>query len=78
MDIPVILTELDKIQTEINQEPCIHPATGGICCLEPDRWTGKGWNQWDPSKMCSGCAAYWHVAAAVNELRELQRRGQLT
>lgn len=71
MDIEKILKSLDPIQSQLNYGPCrYHEEMGREMCLAP---SPLAWQDMDPKLMCQGCAAYWHLGAAVNVLLDLQR-----
>jgi hypothetical protein len=76
MNIPEIMQKLDPIQTAIDKGGCEKP--DGDFCLHNEREDeGHGWAAMNPSRMCMGCAAYWHIASAVNLLRDMLRREQI-
>lgn len=73
IDISGILKMLDPIQTAVNRlGECGKP--DGDYCLSNRPDERNGWSGMNPSRMCGGCAAYWHLGSAVNELMDLRRR----
>lgn len=66
--IAKMIEELEARMSLLNKQPCKTPSDR---CLEPAR--GKGWGDLDPASMDAGCAAYWHISMAVNELRRMER-----
>lgn len=72
MEIQEMLSRLDKIQTAVSRHgDCQKPS--GDFCLTNQADEGNGWHAMNPDRMCRGCAAYWHLGCAVNELMALQR-----
>lgn len=68
--LEAILDRIDQAQTMLNHTPCEHTPN---LCLEPVEGEGHGWGAMNPDRMCPTCAAYWHLASAVNLLNHHKR-----
>ena len=69
-----IVAQLDAALSEINKIPCSEYPRGEtvISCLKVQReQAGRAitpFQEYDPSKMCNSCAAYWHASRAMTLL----------
>lgn len=72
MDKQGIIQRLDAILTELNKGSCERPEAEEGCLVGPEPWPLK-----DVKRMCQGCAAYWYVGQAINEIRVIQRQEEI-
>lgn len=72
--LEAILNRIDQAQSMLNRTPCERQPN---LCLEPVEGEGSGWGDMNPNRMCPTCAAYWHLAMAVNLLQHHKRVQEL-
>lgn len=70
-----MLKALQPVQSALMHMPCeVHDRDPQEQkCLEPRPGEGVAWGDMKPQRMDAGCAAYWHLGCAVNEIQRLIR-----